>query len=530
MSPSGRKPILSTVALPPVHPYLGLDLISCLERRAAVRGRHPFLVWEPFEGARRAWTYEEFLSDVQSMAAGLAARGIGEGSVVLNHVGNTPAFLVTLFACAHLGALSVNVNTRYSDDELQHAIDLTGAAGMVTDPSLGLASGSAQSSLKWVAETDPATGMVPELDYAVAGAPRCAIDAGRPLCVQLTSGTTSRPKAVVYTHANALWGGQIGSRHWHLQPDTVMLVFAPLFHTMALAWQLLPTLWEGGTVILQPKFSSSRFWEVVERNACTHTTILGPTLQLFEHGQIPPHTLRSLTFGFELPELAERLGVSLFSTYGMTELITQPVHGDIRIPDGFGVTGRPAAEYELRIVDEGGADVNVRGTGELRVRGIRGLSLFAEYLNDPEATTDSFDETGYFKTGDLVTLRDGGGISFTSRLKDMLKVSGENVAAAEIERVVGGVAGVREVAVVGVADAQHGEVPFAFVVAAETSDDREALRVAITAACTEKLADFKRPRQVRWIEELPRATLDKIDKGTLRSLAAEPLPAAGPTP
>jgi carnitine-CoA ligase len=498
-----------------------MDLISCLEQRVAIRGGHPFLVWEPFEGSPRTWTYDEFLVHVRATAAGLAGRGVGEGSVVLNHVDNSPAFLLTLFACAHLGAVSVNINTRYAEDELAHAVELTGAVGMVTDPRLGLATGAAASSLEWVAEVSATTGTAGELDRFGEDAPRCGLDPGRPLCVQLTSGTTSRPKAVLYTHANALWGGQIGSRHWNLQPDTVMLVFAPMFHTMALSWQLLPALWVGGTVVVQPKFSSTRFWDVVTRRGCTHSTILGPTLQLLQHGDIPPHPLRTLTFGSELPALAERVGVSLFASYGMTELVTQAVHGDSRIAGVTGVTGRAAAEYEVRIVDEDGYDVDPGGTGELLVRGIRGISLFAEYLNDGPATAACFDKHGYFKTGDLVTLHPDGSIGFASRLKDMLKVSGENVAAAEIERVILEVRGVHEAAVVGVPDARHGEVPVAFLVTTASGGDRDVLIAAVEAACTEKLADFKRPRDVRFIPALPRATLDKIDKGTLRLLTTE---------
>ena len=158
----------------------------------------------------------------------------------------------------------------------------------------------------------------------------------------------------------------------------------------------------------------------------------------------------------------------------------------------------------------------------MRVRGIPGLSLFKEYLGNPEATEETFDDHGFMITGDLVTLLPNGDIRFADRDKDMLKVGGENVAASEIERVVRTVAGIAECAVVAKRDPMLNEVPVVFVLPPEGSTaDNEALAVQVLAACAEKLADFKVPREVRIVDELPRSTLEKIAKNQLRDLVNE---------
>ncbi|CAO5247851.1 AMP-binding protein [Frankia sp. AgKG'84/4] len=522
---------IAGVELPPLHPFVGMDVTTLLEDRARRRGEHPFLVWEPREGEPHTWTYARFAREVRATAAGLAARGVGVGDAVIVHLDNSPGFLHVWFACARLGAVAVDVNTRYVEDELAHAIGLTGAVGIVTDPRLGLADSPTVTGLGWRALLDPATGTVPELTAAAglaadtdadidAPPPRPA-DPGAPLCVQLTSGTTSRPKAVLYTHGNALWTGRTGSSLWRLLPDDVMLVYAPLFHTHALSWQLLPTLWVGGTIVLQPKFSASRFWAVSLRNRCTVTGLLGLMMEVLADQPVPDHSYRSWIGGLELPSFEARYGVRIFPAWGMTEVVSTPVCGDVDFPGEAMVIGRPAPQYQVRIRTADGRDAGPGEVGELQVGGVPGLSLFAGYIADPAATTKAF-EDGWFRTGDLVTQLPDGAVRFAGRAKDMLKVSGENVAAAEIERVVNTVPRVLASAVVGRADRIRGEIPVAFItLRPDAGTDHDVLREEVLAACRAALADFKVPHDVHVIDELPRATLDKVAKGTLREWAAE---------
>ena len=144
------------------------------------------------------------------------------------------------------------------------------------------------------------------------------------------------------------------------------------------------------------------------------------------------------------------------------------------------------------------------------------MSLFKEYLNNPEATASSFDEHGFFITGDRVTLLANGCLQFSDRDKDMLKVGGENVAASEIERVIATVPGVAEAAIVGLKDPLRDELPVAFVLSDAPPAEHAALIERVLAACRAKLADFKVPVQVHVVDELPRGTLEKVSKVTLR--------------
>jgi crotonobetaine/carnitine-CoA ligase len=179
--------------------------------------------------------------------------------------------------------------------------------------------------------------------------------------------------------------------------------------------------------------------------------------------------------------------------------------------------GRAAPEYKIAVVrDDGVTPAEPEETGHLLVKGTPGLSLFAEYLNQPTTTADSFDERGWFRTGDRVTVHADGYLTFADRAKDMLKVGAENVAASEIERVILETGLVAEVAVVGRPDDKLDEVPVAFVVPLA---HRESLAEDVEAACAQRLADFKVPRAVYDVRDLPRSTLNKVNKAELRKVA-----------
>jgi crotonobetaine/carnitine-CoA ligase len=208
----------------------------------------------------------------------------------------------------------------------------------------------------------------------------------------------------------------------------------------------------------------------------------------------------------------------------MTETISHPVVGDAFVPNRPMSMGRPSTDYEVKVVRPDGGRVEPDEPGELKVRGVRGLSMFVEYLNRPRAMAEAFDDEGWFATGDLVTPHPDGHLTFENRVKDMLKVGAENVSAAEVERVILGVPGVLEVGVVGRPDAKLDEVPVAFVT---TAADDPAVLAGVEAACAELLADFKRPRAVYRVAQLPRSTLSKINKVELRAVATPDADRAG---
>jgi crotonobetaine/carnitine-CoA ligase len=203
----------------------------------------------------------------------------------------------------------------------------------------------------------------------------------------------------------------------------------------------------------------------------------------------------------------------------MTETITHGIVGEVDQPNIPMSIGRAAAEYEIRITDDDGAPTEVGGTGNLSIKGIPGLSLFKEYLHNEQATRESFDEHGFFLTGDRVTLLQNGFVKFGDRAKDMLKVGGENVAASEIEQVIAMVPGVREAAVVGKKHPMLDEVPVVFIIPQAGAANAPAdLHDVVMAACRKSLADFKVPSEIRFVDEMPRSTLEKVAKAELRKL------------
>jgi len=512
-----------------LHSFANFDIPHLLERQALVRGDHPFLIWEPFVGERRVWSYAQFADATRRVANGLRARGVKVGDRVLVHLDNCPESILSWFGCAVAGASAVTTNARSVADELTYYAETAEVVGAVTQPQFAeLVASSTNPGFLIVTETDngaPAAaghtpGAADSFERLFEAEP---IDLRPPdphlnFSVQFTSGTTSRPKGVVWNHANALWGARMCARNEHLNGNDVHLTHLPLFHTNAQAYSVLSSLWAGATVVAQPRFSASRFWDVSLRNRCTWTSIVPFCAKalMARDEPVPDHDYRLWGNGVQLPTWDDYFGVKMISWWGMTETITQPIVSDPTVPSVPLSMGRPSPAYEIAIRHDDGSMVGPGETGGLFVRGIAGLSLFKEYLNNPDATETSFDEHGFMITGDRVKLLPSGDLQFGDRDKDMLKVGGENVAASEIERVVSSVAGVTECAVVAQRDPMLDEVPVVFVLAPDAGDD---LAQKVISACQQSLADFKVPREVRIVDELPRSTLEKVAKAKLRDLA-----------
>jgi crotonobetaine/carnitine-CoA ligase len=513
---------------PSVHPFLGLDVAELVRLRARTRPDHPFLIWEPFEGQNETLTYAAFADRVGRVAAGLARRGVRPGEYVLIHLDNCLETLIAWYGCATLGAVAVTTNARASLDELSYFVGHCGAVAAITQPRFAERVNAASRDFRFIAVTShdngaaPASGRAPGADSFEsliaddALAPRPP-DPMRPLGVQYTSGTTSRPKGVLWTHANALWGARVNAAHEDLRQEDAHLVHLPLFHTNAQAYSVLATLWAGGTAVIMPKFSSSRFWPLSLKHRCTWTSMIPFCIRALMGVERPAsHFYRLWGAAVCAPPTDAHFGVKTIGWWGMTETISHGIVGDVHLPNTPMSCGRAAPEYGIHIEDDEGRPVAAGETGHLKVRGVRGLSLFAEYINNPKATADSFDARGLFLTGDRVKLLADGSIQFSDRDKDMLKVGGENVAASEIERVILSTPGVREAAVVARPHPMLDEAPVAFVIAEEGRG--EALPAEILAACKAALADFKVPHEIRLVEDLPRSTLEKVAKAELRKL------------
>ncbi|WP_315730686.1 AMP-binding protein [Nocardioides imazamoxiresistens] len=508
-------------------PATGRDVGALVDAWARAAGGRVFLRWAPFDDAEPAtWTRAEFAEQVDALARGLHARGLRRGDRFAISLPNGPAFLLTWTALASLGAVAVCLNPRLSPDELEYALGHSGARGVLTTPEGAEVVATVAPDL-WLL-TDAPTG--PDTPHALAAGDHPAyprgVAADAPASIQYTSGTTSRPKAVVWTQAACLWAGQVGALHQGLGPADVNLVHLPLFHTNGLSYSFLSSLWSGGELVLQPRFSASRFWPAAVEHRATWSSVVSFCLRALEGRDVPErHHFRGWGSSAALPAPPATAGVGAIGWFGMTETVSHPVVGDLHLPGPAGSMGRPSPAYAVRVVAEDGTSgtggpraAEPDEPGELQVLGRRGVSLFSGYLGDDAATAAAFTGDGWFRTGDRVRRDAEGHLWFLERDKDVLKVGGENIGTPEVERVLRGVEGVGEAVVVGRPDRMLGEVPVAFVVA------RPGERVDVAAAherCVRMLADFKRPREIRVVDALPRSTLDKVAKAALRRQLAD---------
>ena len=512
----------------------GQDIPWLLAHWADRKPDHPALVWVPREGASKRWTYRELQDDVQRLAAGLAGRGIAKGDKVLIHSENSPEMVLSWLACGMVGAVGVTTNTKSVGSEMAYFAEHTGAVAAITQPQYVSLIQEAAPSLKWIAVTEDNSGEAPEADQLKHGqdafeslfATSSAEWAGReiepmlPHCIMFTSGTTSRPKAVVHTHANAIWASRTGPRNIDLGTDDTYLIYLPFFHTNAQTWSYFSVLGVGGTAVLMPKWSQSRFWPVIEEYGVTHISFMPFVMGCFMQPDRPADTkLRVGVFGLLMSQMTEAFGIGVYAAYGMTETVTHCITGKPweRWPDRS--MGHVTPGYEIAVVDkETGKQCGEGETGELWMRGTRGIQLFLEYYDNPEANDKAF-EDGWFKTGDMVQMGPGGNVFYQERDKDLLKVGGENVSAKEVEDRIVALPAVQSVAVVGKQHEFLGEVAVAFVIKAPGDHDEHAVTQEILAACKENLATFKVPRAVYFVDAFPTGTLDKILKNKLREMA-----------
>ncbi|MGZ4716323.1 MAG: class I adenylate-forming enzyme family protein [Acidimicrobiales bacterium] len=516
----------------------GQDIPWLLRHWAEHKPDHPVLVWEPTDGNVRRWTYAELLAEVEGLAAGLTDRGIAPDDKVLVHADNCPEMVLAWLACATVGAVAVTTNTRSVASEIEWFVDKTQCVAAITQSHYLRRVDEAGAALKWIAVIESAAGDEPAGSQATteqipfdalrgdAGAwSGRAIEPMRPFGIMFTSGTTSKPKAVVHTHANAVWASRCGPRNIDFGTDDRYLIYLPFFHVNAQSWSFFTVLGAGGTAVLMPKWSSSRFWDVVARNEITHISLMPFVMGTLGEADRPQTPLRVGVFGLIMPILDSMFGIEVHAAYGMTETVTHATYGrpSEQLPERS--MGHVSPGYEFAVVDKDSGELCPEGeTGELWLRGTRGIQLFLEYHDNPEANAKAFDGD-WFKTGDMVMLGTGGNLFYRERDKDLLKVGGENVSAREVEEIVATVDGVAQVAVVGQRHEFLDEVVVAFVITAPGAPDEAELEKQVIDTCGGLLADFKVPRAVYVVDEFPTGTLDKLLKNKLREMADERAPA-----
>lgn len=505
---------------------------SWLQRRRPKSGDKTALI-----AGDRILSYEQFADRSCRLANALRDRGVARGDRVAYLGENHPAFLETLFACGQLGAIFVPLNTRLAPPELRFQLDDCSAVALIYARDLGsvaqaAAAGTALTQLIAVgdgrAPGDGATagGKASAEDYedVVASGSSGPVDEPVSLddgaMILYTSGTTGNPKGALLTHGNIVWNCINVITDFDFSSTDVALMISPMFHVASLDMGVLPTLLKGGTVILEPRFDPQRTLQLIERHRVTTISGVPTTYQMLcEHPDWPTSNITSLNKltcgGSAVPlrvlEAYEARGLRFSNGYGMTE--TAP--GATTLPacrsrDKAGSSGLPHFFTEVRIADPAGGPVQQGAVGEIQ---IKGPNVIREYWNRPDATAGSYSDGGWFKSGDMGYEDQDGFVFVSDRLKDMIISGGENIYPAEVEQAIAEIDAVGSVAVIGVPDDKWGEVPRAVVVVREGASLTEQ---QVRAHLDGRLARYKIPKAVVFVDDMPRTASGKIRKKDLR--------------
>jgi fatty-acyl-CoA synthase len=514
---------------------------SWLQRRRPKSGNKAAII----AGGREV-SYEQLAERSARLANAFRDRGVGRGDRVAYLGENHPAFLETLFACGLAGAVFVPLNTRLAPPEIQFQLRDCGPVLLVHAGSLSdlavrggagtavrrriVVDGSPGDTREEGATREEGTTAAEDYEDVVASGANVATDEPVGLddgaMILYTSGTTGYPKGALLTHGNITWNCINVIVDFDFASTDVALMISPMFHVASLNMGVLPTLLKGGTVVLEPKFDPSRTLQLIEQHRVTTISGVPTTYQLLcEHpawATADISSLNKLTCGgsavpARVLEAYEARGLRFSNGYGMTETApgatTLP---DSRSRDKAGSSGLPHFFTDVRIADPLGDPSPVGTVGEIQ---IKGPNVIHGYWGRPEESAASYADGGWFRSGDMGYKDPDGFVFVSDRLKDMIISGGENIYPAEVEQAIIELDAVGSVAVIGVPDEKWGEVPRAVLVlreGAQLSEDQ------LRAYLDGKLARYKIPKSVVFIDEMPRTASGKIRKAELRQKSGQP--------
>ncbi|HKP40504.1 long-chain fatty acid--CoA ligase [Mycobacterium sp.] len=474
------------------------------------------------------------------LAAVLMDGGVAGGDRVAYLGLNSPAFLVTMFAAFRLGAIFVPVNFRLAGPELQDVLQVSGATAIVCEEGhreiLDAVRDQTELTLFLLIDDDPEIPATPEpvTDWQpwspvlAAAEPSTMLVPRRfddPAILMFTSGTTGQPKGVNLTHGNLWWNGvNVDSRLDTRRGDTSVAI-APLFHIGGLNALALRAIVRGGTMIIRRSFDPKRFLrDLVDHRVNSFFAVPAMLAGLSRVPGVFTADLPSLhsvvVAGAPVPpsliEQYAKHGIVLQQAWGLTETAPFATHLPAEHTlTKLGSAGIPMPHTEIQIVDPAsGVPVGPGVSGEILVRG---PNVTPGYWNNPDATAAAFDASGWFRSGDIGYLDADGYLYIVDRLKDMIISGGENIYPAEVERALADLPGLIDIAVVGAADEQWGEI---VVAVACFTDGAEPTLDRVREHCATKLARYKLPRQLKLVEAIPRNASGKLDKIAIRRIVS----------
>ncbi|MCC6535537.1 MAG: AMP-binding protein [Burkholderiales bacterium] len=518
--------MLSPLAVLSSYPSHDYTLHALFASRCSTDPARPFLF---FDGAM--WTWEQFHAAVTSTARMLTARGMRRGCRMAIMAANSYAHPLLLFALARIGAILVPVNSELGAAEARYVLNHAGVSAVACSSDTLEVVTEACGQIEpapWLVLVDAAAHGVPALLDAIEEAPVvglpgdiCADDT---CAIIYSSGTTGFPKGVMHSQRNYVLAAEVHLGRTRLQPQGRVLCMLPMFHINALFYSLGSAVAAGASVVIAARFSAARFWHLVADCGVTHTTIMAAVSAILARRPreefVPGHRLSVVNgSGFTAETLRifkQDFGVgTIIEGYGMSEVpaaIANPFDG----PHKLGSMGKPCTHpdptlkwIDVRVVDDRGNDVADGQSGELIVRS---AALMQGYYRDPEQTAASF-RGGWFMTGDLVRRDAEGYFHFIARNKDIIRRRGENIAGAELDRVIGEHPAVAEAAAIAV-EADIGEEEIMAVVVARP--DASLSPEDIRDWCAAHLAAHKVPRFVVLVPELPHTATQKVAKFLLK--------------
>jgi acyl-CoA synthetase (AMP-forming)/AMP-acid ligase II len=485
----------------------------------------------------RRFTFAEYGGLVESLARGLISAGLVPGEVVAIFLPNSWEFAITYHAATLAGGIPTLLNPSYREREIRYQLENSGAVLLITDaPLLGNVNLAGLPALRRIFTTrsftpqseDFAILLRPEFGKTSAKFPEARQNSQETIAaLPYSSGTTGLPKGVMLSHYNLVANVYqlLGTNGTPLTPDDTMLCFLPLYHIYGLTVALTLSVTLGSKLVLMPRFDMQRLCALLVQEGVTMMPVVPPAInamcQAAQAGIFPKnHKVQWIKSGAAAlaPELARRLtdltGIKVIQGYGMTEASPVTHAGYIAPPEMNrpASVGQPLALTECRILDLNGNEVAPGEPGELVMRGPQ---IMLGYWKDPQATAAVLRDGWYF-SGDIVRADADGFYYVLDRSKEMIKYKGFPVAPAEVEALLLEHPAVRDCGVIAKPDAAAGEIPCAFVVLREGFTPSDALDKELRDFVADRLAHHKQPREIHFVDAVPRTPSGKILRRELR--------------
>src|SRR5882724_5082105 len=508
-----------------------LQSLGDLLRQRAAQAPDKHFLFSETDG--RKFSYTEFESAVDRVSCMLAARGVRKGDVVSLLMPNSAEYIIAYFACWKLGAIAGPINSLLKAQEIWFVISDSETKTLLVHSDFLSTIDGIRSQLPGLQEViafddeAAATGEFKDessaassTDFSVSDMDGPSVDLDSEAIIIHTSGTTGKPKGCLLTHRNLIANARQISQWLGFTKDDRLLTIMPLFHMNAVSVTTMSALYAGGSTVVSPKFSASRFWQIISDYQITSfgsvATMLSMLLTTYPDGVPSGLETDQLRFAMcgsapvpaeVIKRFEETFHCLVIEGYGLSESTCRSTFNPPDERRRPGSCGLPIGN-EMMVVDEQNHEVPEGSLGEIV---LRGENVLKGYYKDEKATADAF-RNGWFHTGDIGYRDQDGFFYIVDRKSDMIIRGGENIYPREIDEVLYQHPSVIAAATIGVPDRLYGEEVAAFVVLKEagkvTADE-------LLAFCRERLADYKCPKTVRLVKEIPKGPTGKLLKREL---------------